>query len=137
MIRRKLKASEAFIYGSTRGTFSEYNANVNRLVHGLQAMGLKKGDGIGVLSWSCIECTEINGAAMKGGFVVVPFSPRLQLEELHYILNDSEVKVLFVEKELIPLLNSLRECLPKIMRYISLEVKTLEGVATYGRYGLL
>lgn len=114
---------EAFIYGSKRVTFSAFNANVNRLVHALQAMGLKKADSIGILSWNCIECTEINGAAMKGGFIVVPFSPRLQSEELHYIINDSEVKVLFVGKELIPLLNSLKKRLPNIRQYISLEEK--------------
>lgn len=121
---------ETFIYGSRRVTFSEYNANVNRLVHGLQAIGLKKGDGIGVLSWNCLECTEINGAAMKGGFVIVPFSPRLQTEELHYIINDSEVKALFVGKELIPVLNSLKDRLPNIRQYISLEAKAPE-MASY------
>jgi acyl-CoA synthetase (AMP-forming)/AMP-acid ligase II len=117
---------EAFIYGSQRVTFSAFNANVNRLIHALQAMGLKKGDGIGVFSWNCLECTEINGAAMKSGFVVVPFSPRLQTEELNYIINDSEVTVLFVGKELIPLMNSLQDRLPNIKQYISLELKTPE-----------
>ena len=34
----------AFIYGKERVTFAEYNARVNRLVHALQSMGVKKGD---------------------------------------------------------------------------------------------
>jgi len=89
---------EAFVYGSRRVTLSAFNDNINRLVHALQSMDLKKGDGIGILSWNCLECTEINGAAMKGGFIAAPFSPRLQTEELHYIINDSEVKAFLWEE---------------------------------------
>ncbi|MCX8117319.1 MAG: AMP-binding protein, partial [Desulfobacterota bacterium] len=117
---------EAFVYGPKRVTFSAFNAKVNRLVHALQAMGLKKGDGIGLLSWNCLEVTEINGAAMKGGFIAVPFSPRLQAGELIEVITDSGVKILFVGKELIPLVNSLKERLPDIGQFISLEEKVPE-----------
>ncbi len=117
---------EAFIYGSKRVTFSTFNAHINSVVHALQAMGLKKGDGIGLLSWNCIESAEINGAAMKGGFVVVPFNPRLQREELLWLINDSEVKALFVGKELLSTLNSFRDRLPQVRQYIALEERTPE-----------
>ena len=56
---------EAFVYGSKRITFSEFNARVNSLIHALQAMGVKKGDLIGILSWNCLGYIEIYGAAMK------------------------------------------------------------------------
>ena len=36
---------------------------------------------------------------MKGGFVASPFNPRMQIDELDYIINDSEVRVLFVGPE--------------------------------------
>ena len=61
---------EAFICGRERVTFSRYNERVNALVHALYSLGLSKGDGIGILSWNCLECTDVNGAAMKGGFIV-------------------------------------------------------------------
>ncbi|MCX8117840.1 MAG: long-chain-fatty-acid--CoA ligase [Desulfobacterota bacterium] len=121
---------EAFIYGSKRVTFSAFNAKVNRLIHALQAMGLKKGDGIGLLSWNCLECAEVNGAAMKGGFIAVPFSPRLQPGELVEIIHDSGAKILFVGKELIPLVNSLKDRLPGIDHYVSLEEEAA-GMAFY------
>jgi len=37
---------------------------------------------------------------MKGGFIVSPFNPRMQSQELEYIINDSQVKALFVGAEL-------------------------------------
>ncbi|HOP84841.1 MAG TPA: long-chain-fatty-acid--CoA ligase [Syntrophorhabdaceae bacterium] len=116
---------EVFIYGEKRLTFSNFNARVNRLVHLLQSMNLKKGDKIGILSWNCIECTEITGAAMKGGFVVVPFNPRFQINELDYIIHDSQVKVIFTGKELIPIVLMLKEKFSGI-EFISLEEKSPE-----------
>ena len=112
---------EAFIFGDKRITFSQFNRRVNSLVHALQAMGLKKGDGIGILSWNCLECVDIVGAAMKGGFIVSPFSPRLGTEEIRYIVNYSEVKALFVGKELTTTIDQLRAKLPDVKHYISLE----------------
>ena len=69
---------EAFKCGSKTLTFSQFNARVNSLIHALHAMGAKKGDVLGILSWNCLEYTEVYGAAMKGGFIASPFSPRLQ-----------------------------------------------------------
>jgi len=87
-------------------------------------MGLKKGDGIGLVSWNCLECTDVVGAAMKGGFVVSPFNPRMQSNELDYIINDSRVKALFVGSELIETIEELKPRLPNVKHYISLERKT-------------
>ena len=87
---------EAFICGRKRITFEQYNERVNSLVHGLRSLGLSKGDGIGILSWNCLECADVNGAAMKGGFIVSAFNPRLRTKELDYLINYSEVKALIV-----------------------------------------
>jgi acyl-CoA synthetase (AMP-forming)/AMP-acid ligase II len=111
----------AFAYGTERITFSQFNRRVNSIVHALCSIGLEKGDGIGLLSWNCLECTEVVGAAMKGGFIVSPFNPRMQAEELRYLINYSEVKVLFVGPELVNVVDQLRPDLPGVIRYVSLE----------------
>ncbi len=112
---------EAFVYGSKRITFARFNDRVNSLVHALAGLGLKKGDSIGILAWNCLECTDITGAAMKGGFIVSPFNPRMQVEELDYIINDSEAKALFVGPELITTIDQLRLRVPGVTHYICLE----------------
>jgi acyl-CoA synthetase (AMP-forming)/AMP-acid ligase II len=112
---------EAFVYGAKRITFSEFNARVNSLIHALQAMGVKKGDAIGILSWNCLGCVEVYGAAMKGGFITSPFNTRLKERELEYIINYSEVNNLFVGPELMEMANQMRPRLPKVKNFISLE----------------
>ena len=120
----------AFVYGPQRITFSEYNSRVNRVIRALQSMGLEKGDGIGILSWNCLECTDVTGAAMKGGFIVSPFNPRAQADELRYLINYSEVRVLFVGPELVPIVDQLRPDLPRVEHYIAVE-KDAPGMESY------
>jgi len=112
---------EAFVYKGERITFSEFNARVNSLIHGLQTMGVKKGDTIGILSWNCLGYAEVYGAAMKGGFIASPFNTRLKERELEYLINYSEVNTLFVGPELIEMVNRLRPRLPRVKNFISFE----------------
>ena len=112
---------EAFVCGDTRITFSEFNARVNSLIHALHKMGVKKGDVLGILSWSCLGFVEVYGAAMKGGFIASPFNTRLKEAELEYIINYSEANTLFIGPELLEMANSLRPRLPEVKNYISLE----------------
>ncbi|MCK4368284.1 MAG: long-chain-fatty-acid--CoA ligase [Dehalococcoidales bacterium] len=112
---------EAFVYGDTRITFSEFNTRINKLIHALHKMGVKKGDVLGILSWSCLQFAEVYGATMKGGFIASPFNPRLRADELEYIINYSEANTLFVGPELLEVANSLKQRLPKVKNYISLE----------------
>ena len=86
----------AFKYGSETLTFSEFNSRVNNLIHALQGMGVRKGEVLGVLSWNCLQYLEVYGAAMKGGYIASPFNPRLQADELDYLINYSEATTLFV-----------------------------------------
>jgi len=112
---------EAFIFGKERITFAQFNARVNRLIHALRSMGVKKGDGIGMVSWNCLEYCDVYGAAMKGGFIISPLNPRLQPSELDYLINYSEINTLFVGHELIERVSQLRQRFPKVKNYISLE----------------
>jgi acyl-CoA synthetase (AMP-forming)/AMP-acid ligase II len=68
---------EAFVCGSERRSFSDFNAGVNRMVHALESLGVKKGESVGILSWNCLEYPEVFGAGMKGGYVLAHLSPRL------------------------------------------------------------
>ena len=113
---------EVFIYGKEKITFSEFNTRVNSLIHALNAMEVKKGDVLGILSWNCLDYADVYGAAMKGGFISSPYNPRLQANELDYLINYSEAKTLFVGPELVDMVNSLQPRIPKVKNFISFEV---------------
>jgi acyl-CoA synthetase (AMP-forming)/AMP-acid ligase II len=112
---------EAFVCSHQRVTFAQFNARVNSVIRALQSSKVKKGDVLGILSWNCLEYADVYGAAMKGGFIASPFNPRLNREELEYLINYSTANTLFVGPELVETINSLRPRLPKVKHYISLE----------------
>ncbi|MGD2125489.1 MAG: long-chain-fatty-acid--CoA ligase [Desulfobacteraceae bacterium] len=119
---------EAFVYGDQRITFELYNRRVNRLIHALGDMGVRKGDVLGVLSWDCGEYMDVFGAAEKGGFIISPFNVRLSAQELEYLINDSECETLFVGPELAEVVESIRPKIPQVKRFISFE-SPLPGMA--------
>jgi long-chain acyl-CoA synthetase len=114
---------EAFIYGAERITFSQFNARVNGLIKSLHTMGVKKGDVLGLAAWNCIEYMDVVGAAMKGGFIVSPYNPKLSKNELGDLINYSEATALFVGPELLDIVSQLRaeKMLPGVKHYISIE----------------
>lgn len=89
--RKKATVSE----GETQ-TFSQLNTRVNRLVDALNKLGLSQGDKVAVLSRNHPKMIELQFAAAKGAFVLVPLNFRLFGEELKFVINDAELDVLFV-----------------------------------------
>jgi long-chain acyl-CoA synthetase len=115
---------EAFVCGSEKITFAEFNTRVNSLIHALRSIGVNKGDVIGVLSWNCLDYIYVFGAAMKGGFIISPFNCRLQADELDYVINYSEATTLFVGPEFVEIADQLRPRIPKVKNFISFESST-------------
>lgn len=101
--------SEAFVCGSQRISYREFNSSVNRLIHGLKVLNIRKGEVIGVLSWNRLEYCQVFGAAMKAGFVLSHFSPRLQARELIQVINDAQARILFLGHELAGAVETIRE----------------------------
>ena len=110
--------TEAFTCGSRRATFGGFNESVNRLIHGLQKSGMQRGEVIGILSWNRLEYAEVFGAAMKAGFVLAHFNPRLKSEELTHVINDSEARVIFIGHEFIETVDTIRDRLPQAEMFI-------------------
>ena len=95
-------------------TFPETNARVNRLASALRGLGLEKGDRISCFLENCIEFVEIYLAAAKVGLVVNPINFRLVGPEVSYIVNHADAKAFVVHDEFCPMVDSIREELPKI-----------------------
>ena len=114
---------EAYVYEDQRLTYAQFNAKVNSLVNAMQKLGVKKGDSIGILSWNCLDYCIVYGAAMKGGYLLSRFNPRLGAEELDHLINYSEVNTLFVGPELVPVIESIRPKITAVKNAVSLEEK--------------
>ena len=100
----------ALVAGDRRLTYAEFNARVNRQVHGLIAAGMRKGDRIAYLGNNHCEAVECTAAAAKGGFVHVPISFRLSIREVRQILQHSSARTLIIEREFAEKLGAINDC---------------------------
>lgn len=119
----------AVVFEGKRYTFREVNERINRLIQGLDRLGVKKGDGVGILAYNSSAHVEAFGIA-KGGRICVPLNYRSVGRELAYLIQNSEVNTLLVEKEFVDLVNSVRAELPGVKNYICLDAK-VEGMLNY------
>ena len=67
-------------------------AAANQLVHGLRALGLKKGDTVATLLDNGLPMLEVYMAATQAGFYITPINIHSAAPEVSYILSDSEAK---------------------------------------------
>lgn len=78
-------------------TFSQINANANRVVRLLRSHGLESGDAVALLCGNRPEFVEVLAAALRGGYRITPVNWHLNAEEVEYIINDCEAKALIAE----------------------------------------
>ncbi|MEU8773736.1 acyl-CoA synthetase [Streptomyces sp. NPDC048606] len=74
------------------------HADVNRLVHGLRAAGLERGDAFAVVLPNGVEFFTAYLAASQAGFYLVPVNHHLVGPEIAWIVSDSGAKVLIAHE---------------------------------------
>ncbi len=78
-------------------SFAELNANANRVGRLLRRVGLKPGDGVALLCSNRPEFVEIIMGVMRCGLRITPVNWHLTADEVRYIVDDCEARVLFAE----------------------------------------
>jgi len=102
-------------------SFGEFKDEVDRLALGLRALGLEKGDRIGILGKNSLEYFLLYGAAAGMGLVALPINWRLSAEEARFNLNDGTPRALFVDQEFQGLVDGVREGLPSVEHFFNLK----------------
>ena len=79
-------------------TAGRLHADVNKLVHGLRAAGLERGDAFAVVLPNGVEFFTAYLAASQAGFYLVPVNHHLVGPEIAWIVADSGAKVLIAHE---------------------------------------
>ena len=121
---------EAVVDGDRRISYRELNLRVNRLARGLQGLGLKSGDRLGILAYNRLEYAETIMAAAKLGLIVVPLNWRLTPPELGFNLSDSGAEVMIFDPGLTDLAKDTLSQSP-IKKMVVLEAEEKLGAPAY------
>jgi fatty-acyl-CoA synthase len=81
-----------------RYTYSQLQSEVERVARGLMALGIERGDRVGIWSPNCAEWLITQYAVAKAGGILVNVNPAYRLRELEYALRQSEVSVLIAAR---------------------------------------
>jgi acyl-CoA synthetase (AMP-forming)/AMP-acid ligase II len=114
---------DCVVFEGTRFTYAGIDDRVNQLAHVLDGSGVKKGDRVGMLSVNCNQHVEAYFATAKLGGIFVPLNFRSRAEELEYMINRAEIRVLFVGSRYVDLVGSVATRLPTLERVIPVDGK--------------
>ena len=92
----------------------EFAGTVRSLALGLESLGVRRGDRVAILSENRPEWTAFDHAVLNLGAVVVPIYPTLLTDQVRYILDNSQARVLVVStpaqmEKVLPVLESLTD----------------------------
>ena len=77
-----------------RFTYAEFAVEVDRVARGLMAIGVARGDRVGIWSPNYAEWVLVQYATARVGAILVTINPAYRSSELEYVLNQSGLSVL-------------------------------------------
>src|SRR4030042_2179135 len=108
----------ASIFKRVRLTYKELNRRVNKVGNAILDAGYGKEDKVGILCYNSHFYQEIFFGIGKSGAVATTINWRLSPRELDFVINDAEVKLLFVADRYWAQIESIKYKLPTIKQYI-------------------
>ena len=108
----------AVTYLNRSWTWGQWYDRVRRLAGALQDMGIGRGDVVSFLDKNHPACVEQTFACSLVGAANAIVNFRLAGDEVDYAVNDAGSRMLLVGSELMPLVEKLRDRLPRVERVI-------------------
>ena len=96
---QRFPEKEALVYGNQRLSYGEVKKSTVSLGNALAALGIVKGDRVGVYVDPGIEQTLAIFGVSNGGAAFVPINQLLFPEQVKHIVNDCGIKALFVDSD--------------------------------------
>jgi fatty-acyl-CoA synthase len=93
--------------GIHRYGWAECEARAKRVAKALQRLGIGLGDRIGTIAWNTYRHVELYFGISGIGAVCHTINPRLFPDQIRYIVNHAEDKLLFVDATFLPLVEKL------------------------------
>jgi len=104
--------------GAREATYAEIGDRAERLAAALAGLGIGQGDRVGTFLWNTQEHLEAYLAVPSMGAVLHTVNLRLFPEQLAYVIDHAQDKVVIVDASVLPLLLKVADQLPRVEAYI-------------------
>ncbi|MFN4288821.1 MAG: long-chain-fatty-acid--CoA ligase [Brevundimonas sp.] len=99
-------------------TYAEIHERARRVSNALKSWGVGTGDRVATIAWNTGRHIEAWYGIMGIGAVCHTLNPRLFPEQLIYIINHAEDKVIFTDLTFVPLLEAILDKCPSVERVV-------------------
>ncbi len=114
----KFPRRTALIYHDSRISYAQLLEHVNRCAAGLQALGVRKGQRVGLMMPNCPQFVIGYFGALKAGAIVTATSSMYTRREAAHQWHDAGITALIVEKDLYPPLKGACEEAPGLQAIV-------------------
>jgi long-chain acyl-CoA synthetase len=126
---QKFGEKPAYFFQGTPSSYLEFNAAVSKFADALTQLGVQKGDHIALLLGNSPHFVIGLYGALRAGATVIPINPIYTPDEIGYILNDADAKVVVALDLLVPLFEKMNPLLPKIEHLVICETPKEEDAS--------
>ena len=117
-----------------RSTYSDLYFRARKCSNALLADGVQKGDRIATLAWNTARHIEVWYGTMCIGAVLHTLNPRLFPEQIAWIINHAQDRVVMTDLTFVPVLEQIAGSLPSVERYVVLTDRANMPQTTLKRY---
>jgi len=104
----------------TRTTYETIWKRAKQVTNALQGHGVRLGDRVATLAWNTERHMEVWYGAMGMGAVLHTVNPRLFPEQIAWIINHAEDKILFFDTTFAPIVDKIAPLLTTVKTFVSL-----------------
>jgi fatty-acyl-CoA synthase len=101
-----------------RASYAEVSGRVDRLARALKALDVQQGERIATFAWNNQRHFELYFAIPCVGAILHTLNIRLFEQQLTYIVNHAEDRVIFVDDSLVPVLERVAPTFETVERYV-------------------
>jgi acyl-CoA synthetase (AMP-forming)/AMP-acid ligase II len=103
-----------------RSNWRELGARARRLANALARLGVRQDDRVGTLAWNGYRHLELYYAVSGSGAVIHTVNPRLFPEQIAWIINHAEDRVMFFDINLAPLVEKLAPLCTGVQTWVAM-----------------
>ncbi|MFP6625863.1 MAG: long-chain fatty acid--CoA ligase [Deltaproteobacteria bacterium] len=104
--------------GTHRQTYADTARRAAQLANALKAHGIVEGDRVASFMWNGYRHLEMYQAVPSMGAVLHTLNIRLSAHDLEYIINHAADRIIVIDEDLLPALESLKDKMPTVERFI-------------------
>jgi fatty-acyl-CoA synthase len=114
-------AKTAVICGDECFTYAQFQDRINQLSHALRRLGVGQGDRVAYLALNCHRLVEGYYGVPQIGAILLCLNIRLNPQEIAFILNDAQPKVLILSQSLASVWEAIQGQCPSVEHVIIME----------------